>query len=459
MTRTDNRRKKSSDSQLKGLDRAVAIVTQGSRLEDEDPGRKAKGRNKTSDRVRGNVSGGNSDSPTAGRANYSGWRNIFNPVFCYHGMIFVVIALTFLGIIMVFSSSSVSLVAAGLSAFRDAGKQIIFALIGLVIGLGIVGLSGWSVNLIRNLSLIILLFSWGLQLLTLTKLGVTINGNRGWLSIAGVQFQPAEIMKLALCLWMPLSVTLASRKAQNQEGSRKKALSYWIPVLTLAISFILVLAGKDLGTCLVIAAIGIVALYVGGFPLGWLFAGLLVAGGAVGYFAVFGSENRRARFLATYSGCLGGPSQLGCYQIVHGKYALASGGLMGVGLGASREKWNYLPEAKNDFIFAVIGEELGYVGAVLVILLFLILIWCMINIALRSTDPYAQTVILCVAGWIGFQTFINIGVVTSLLPVIGLPLPFISAGGSALIITLAAAGIVIGLSRRQPEIRATLKKQ
>lgn len=132
---------------------------------------------------------------------------------------------------------------------------------------------------------------------------------------------------------------------------------------------------------------------------------------------------------------------------------------MGVGLGASREKWNYLPEAKNDFIFAVIGEELGYVGAVLVILLFLILIWCMINIALRSTDPYAQTVILCVAGWIGFQTFINIGVVTSLLPVIGLPLPFISAGGSALIITLAAAGIVIGLSRRQPEIRATLKKQ
>ena len=177
MTRTDNRRKKSSDSQLKGLDRAVAIVTQGSRLEDEDPGRKAKGRNKTSDRVRGNVSGGNSDSPTAGRANYSGWRNIFNPVFCYHGMIFVVIALTFLGIIMVFSSSSVSLVAAGLSAFRDAGKQIIFALIGLVIGLGIVGLSGWSVNLIRNLSLIILLFSWGLQLLTLTKLGVTINAN------------------------------------------------------------------------------------------------------------------------------------------------------------------------------------------------------------------------------------------------------------------------------------------
>lgn len=430
-------KKLKSDPQLRGLDKAVELVTQGSYIE-------------------GGPAEGRAGRPGRKNADYSGWRSIFNPVFCYNGMILVAGALTVLGIIMVFSSSSVNLVSAGFSSWRDASRQLLFAVIGLLAGVGLVHFSDAVSNLIRYTSLFILLGSWVLQALTLTSLGKTVNGNTGWLVIAGTQFQPAEIMKLALCLWMPLTVASASRRAEGKTTLVQRALAYWPALVTFLISFILVFAGKDLGTGLIIAVIALIALYVGGFPLGLFFGGLIIAGGAVSYFFVLGNENRRKRLLAVYSGCPGGPSQDGCYQIVHGKYALSSGGLTGLGLGASREKWNYLPEAKNDFIFAIIGEELGYIGAVFVILLFLILAWCMVNIALRSNDTYSQTVILCVTGWIIFQAFVNIGVVTSVLPVIGLPLPFISAGGSALIITLMAMGIVIGLSRRQEEIRASL---
>ena len=147
-----------------------------------------------------------------------------------------------------------------------------------------------------------------------------------------------------------------------------------------------------------------------------------------------------------------------CYQAVHGKYAMASGGLLGVGVGNSGEKWGYLPEAHNDFIFAIIGEETGFVGASLVILLFLVLGWCMLVVALQSQDRYITLVLASITVWIVGQAFVNIGVVVGLFPVMGVPLPFVSAGGSSLILCLGAAGVTISMMKQQPQIQAEMQR-
>lgn len=450
-------KKTGNDPQLKGLDKAVAMVTRGSRIEDSDSSSRGSRPGSASAFARRASSGPTAALPEDNQV-YSGWRSVFNPVYCFYGMIACVGILTVFGIIMVFSSSSVNLISGGFSPWRDASRQLVFALGGLLVGGVLILFANRFAGLLRILSVLALLGSWGLQALTMTSLGRSVNGNTGWLVLGPVQFQPAEVMKLALCLWMPFSVTQASARAAKVKGTWDKLLKYAPPFFSFLISFALIMFGKDLGTAMIITLICLTALYVGGFPLGPLATLTGLGAFAVGYFMVFGSANRRDRFSATYSGCTGGPNQFGCFQIVHGKYALASGGLLGKGLGGSLEKWNYLPEAKNDFIFAVIGEEMGYIGALGIILLFIILAWCMINIALRTRDCFSQTVILCVASWISFQAIINIGVVTSLLPVIGLPLPFISSGGSALVVTLTAMGVVIGLSRRQDEIKAATSR-
>jgi hypothetical protein len=187
---------------------------------------------------------------------------------------------------------------------------------------------------------------------------------------------------------------------------------------------------------------------------------------------VTGSGNRMQRIHALFSGCQGSDDKLGvCYQVIHGRFALASGGLFGLGLGASREKWSYLPEAQNDFIFAVIGEELGFVGALAVILLFALIAWFLLQVAVQMRPPaerpttavarvadhqrqYARIVLVCITGWICFQALINIMVVLQLAPVIGLPLPFVSAGGTALVSCLTASGVAAAMMREQPQIAA-----
>ena len=145
------------------------------------------------------------------------------------------------------------------------------------------------------------------------------------------------------------------------------------------------------------------------------------------------SPNRLNRVLAAYQECSGTDAQKVCYQSIHAKYALAEGGLFGVGLGNSREKWNYLSEAHNDFIFAIIGEETGFIGAAIVIILFVVLGGCMISVALQTADRYASVSLLCITVWLVGQALINIGVVVGVFPVMGVPMPFVSAGGSSLI--------------------------
>lgn len=378
-------------------------------------------------------------------ADFTGFRSFFNPLWCYHGFIVAVLVLCAFGVIMVFSSSSVNLVAAGQSPWSRAINQGGYCAIGLV---GAFIFSRISVKRYMRHASGFMLFAMLVQALTLTPLGTgeEETGNNGWIVLGPVSLQPAEMTKLALCLWLPFALRKASRQ-YALEGIK----AYMMPGLMYAGALGLVMLGKDLGTGLIIVFIGVVAFMISGFPLKWMAAGAGVLAALVGVL-VISSPNRLNRVLAAYQPCT--DLQGVCFQSTHAKYALAEGGLLGVGLGNSREKWNYLPAAHTDFIYAIIGEETGFVGALTVLLLFIVIGWCLISVALQVQERYAAMVLVCIAVWLVGQALVNIGVVIGVFPVLGVPMPFVSSGGSSMIMCLCAAGAAVGMMRAQPQINA-----
>lgn len=300
---------------------------------------------------------------------YKGWRVLLNPLGCYYGFIAAVGILTVFGIIMVFSSSSVDMVAAGSSPWAKALNKVGFSVVGLVLALVAAHCKGRT---LKRLALPMYLVSVAVQVFTFF-FGIDVGGNRGWLRIAGIQFQPAEFMKFTICLWFPLAMISMMRLKPGIRQSRKAwDLGDWGRTFGLYVLGLgSVLLGKDLGTALVIILIGLMAIVVSGFPMKYVGLVGIVAVVGVAILTVF-SSNRMSRIMATYTGCTADNIDV-CYQATHSNYALASGGLLGAGLGNSREKWNYLPAAHNDFIFAIIGEETGFVGAALVVLLFVVI--------------------------------------------------------------------------------------
>lgn len=378
------------------------------------------------------------------RSDYTGWRALLNPLWCYHGFRVAVLVLTCFGVVMVFSSSAVDMIAQGASPWRQALSQGVYCVLGLVVAFIAMHV---PVPVYRRFGAVAVGVAMLLQLLTLTPLGVTVSGNTGWIGVEGVfTLQPAEVMKLALCIWLPTALIIAKRRFPDAGWK-----AYVAPLLVYVACLGLVMLGRDMGTGMIIVMIGLVAFLVGGFPGKWM---AIALGAAVVMATVFvvSSPNRLNRVLAAYQTCE--DTQGVCYQSTHARYAIASGGLFGVGIGNSREKWNYLPAAHNDFIFAIIGEETGFIGAALVILLFVVIGWCMVVMALQSRDRYASMVLMCIAVWIVGQGLVNIAVVVGLLPVMGVPMPFVSAGGSSLIMCLAAAGVSMSMMRAQPEVRA-----
>lgn len=381
---------------------------------------------------------------------YVGLRSLLNPIWCFHGFRVSVIILTIFGVIMVFSSSSVNMIANGQSPWSQALKQGGFCVLGLIVGVACMMIPA---ELIRKFSFVFLIIALLLQSLTFTPLGIDVQGNKGWIGLFGFTFQPAEVVKLALCIWLPRELIYAQKQI-NKVGPYKAYLKL---IAWLGLALLLVVSGKDLGTAMILFAIAGAALLLGDFPGKWL--AIVACGGAVLVGGlVITSPNRLSRIMATYQTCSASDMQGVCYQAVHGKYAMASGGLLGVGIGNSGEKWGYLPEAHNDFIFAIIGEETGFVGASLVILLFLVLGWCMLVVALQSQDRYITLVLASITVWIVGQAFVNIGVVVGLFPVMGVPLPFVSAGGSSLILCLGAAGVTISMMKQQPQIQAEMQR-
>ncbi|QAY70633.1 putative lipid II flippase FtsW [Xylanimonas protaetiae] len=344
------------------------------------------------------------------------------------------------GLIMVLSSSTITSIAAGHSPYAEFVRQGQFFLMGLPV---MIVAARLPVRWYKRFAWPALLVALGLQSLTLIPaLARTQGGNSGWISLGGFTMQPAEVGKLALTIWLG---HVLGRK-QRMLGKWSHTLLPAAPGAVLVIG--LVLLGHDLGTALVVCGLVLGAFWVAGAPARLLALGGGMAAVIVGYVFVLGSSNRVSRILAAYDPNCDVTSI--CYQTQHGLFALGTGGLFGVGLGASREKWRYLPEAHNDFIYAIIGEELGLFGTLMVLGLFVALGIAMSRVVRRHPDPFVKITTAAVACWVVGQAFINIGVVIGIIPVIGVPLPLVSAGGSALVTTMAALGMVISFARSEP---------
>jgi cell division protein FtsW len=287
-----------------------------------------------------------------------------------------------------------------------------------------------------------------LVLLVLTAfLGVTRNGNTNWLAYGPLQIQPSEIAKLALVLW-------AAHVYANKErrlGSLHQVMMPVVPGLLVATG--LVIFGKDLGTALVLFAILLGMLWVVGAPARVFALSFLVISVFAG--ALAATDPERLTRITTFTDPMRDYNSAG-WQPAHGLFALSSGGLFGQGIGASQQKWGNLPEAHTDFIFAVLGEELGLVGTLLVIGLFLTIAYAAIRVARRTRDPFVRYMTFGIVVWIIGQMMINVGMVLALLPVIGIPLPLVSYGGSALVPSLVALGMLVGFARREPEAHRAL---
>lgn len=343
-----------------------------------------------------------------------------------------------LGLVMVLSSSAISSIAESGSPYGVFLRQAQYALIGLVV---MFVASRLSVPVLRRLAWPALLFAIALQMLVFTPLGRAEGGNRNWVYLGGTAFQPSEVVKLGLALW--LGAVLARKRPLLREW--RHAVIPAIPVAGLAVG--VVLLGHDLGTALIMLALVAGAMFVGGVPMR-VFGVAGVAAAATVTLLVLAGNKRVERIMSWLStDC---DLQVACYQPKHGTWALGSGGVFGMGLGASREKWHYLPAAHNDYIFAIIGEELGLVGTLLVLTLFGLLAAAFLRLVARHPDPFVKVATAAIGSWVIGQALVNIAVVIGLAPVVGIPLPLVSAGGSALIVTMAAMGVVIAFARSEP---------
>ncbi|MDN5773442.1 MAG: putative lipid II flippase FtsW [Brevibacterium aurantiacum] len=374
------------------------------------------------------------------------------PLTTYYLILVSVLALTSLGLVMVLSASSITSYDGGEgSSFAYFNKQAGFVALGIIL---MVAASFFPVHVWRKVSWWALLLGVGMQAsVFIPGLGKSTKGNANWIQFGGFQLQPSEFLKIALAVW--LGAVLASKYGKMTTFGH--AMIPVVPGIILAVG--LVVGGNDLGTALVLMAMALVCLFIGFFP--WKYFLLLFGGlASVAAFFVFSSENRLNRITAALTGHADQSASdiTGqAWQSNHGLFSLASGGWLGVGLGASREKWSWLPEAHNDFIFAIIGEELGLLGSLAVILMFVALACGMIRVILRSKSRFIQITTAGLFAWLIGQAAINIAVVTGLLPVIGLPLPFVSYGGSSIVASLLAVGVILSFARTEDGAPAAIK--
>lgn len=366
-------------------------------------------------------------------------RAFDTPAASYYMILGATTLLTVLGLVMVLSSSAVDAMADGQSPFAIFSKQLAFAIIGVPV---MIIVSRTQAQHVRWSAWPLLLAAAALQCLVFVPgIGYGVKGNLNWIKIGPITAQPSEAAKLALIIWMATVLATKGRLAKEW----RHAL---FPVVIGAGLLVgLVLYGHDMGTAVVMVVMIGAMLFVAGAPVR-----IFVVGGAAVAAAVIplvlASPSRMQRVSAFLTGKC--DVQAVCYQSTHGKYALASGGLFGVNLGGSREKWSYLPEAHNDFIFAVIGEELGLVGTLVVMAMFAGLTLALLRIIRRHESPFIKIATAGILAWVVGQAAINIAVVLGLLPVLGVPLPMVSYGGSALLACLAGMGLALSFARQEP---------
>ena len=376
-------------------------------------------------------------------------RRIKNPAAPFYALVISVALLSLLGVIMVFSASSIYSLDTRGSAVAIFIRQLLFLFISIPM---VLVMSRLSLNTWRNLAKFGLVLSIIILLaLRIPGVGKSVNGNTNWISLGVVDVQPSELAKFLLILWS--SQLLASRISAG--FIRFNVLALIAPGFIVVSG--LILWGRDLGTASVIMAILGGLLFVSGIPLRLI--GTLVAAGAIALaFFIVTAPYRAARwsvFLNPFN-----PEQYKNegWQPAHSLLGLASGGIFGVGLGGSRQKWGNLPEAHTDFIFAIIGEELGLIGTLFILGLLATLIYSILRIAISAEDSFTRFACAGIASWFAIQSVLNIGSALSLLPVVGVTLPLVSYGGSALIATYMGIGFVASSALRNPLIIAELRR-
>lgn len=370
-----------------------------------------------------------------------------HPLSTYYLLLGASLLLLVLGLVMVLSASSIESYRVFGSAYTLAQRQAMFAVIGVV---GLVFAARTSIQFWRAICWYLLAVSLGL-LIAVLIVGVEVSGQRNWIELFGpFRLQPSEFAKFALIVW---GADLLTRKS-HLLNSWKHLL---IPLLPVAgLMMVLVLLEGDFGNAFMLAAITCGMLFAVGAPLR-LF--VLLAGLGVGgiWLLTIAAPYRMDRFAAWLNP---GNDRLGVdWQVTQGQYALGTGGFWGVGLGASREKWGSLPEAHTDFIFPVIGEELGLVGTLAVLGLFGILAFAIFRLSKSTNEPFVRVAAAGVGSWILLQAILNIGAVLGLLPITGVPLPLVSYGGSSLLPILAAVGMLLAFARQEPAARTALRRK
>lgn len=353
------------------------------------------------------------------------------------------LGLAIFGCIMVLSASSVTMISQGQSPFSQVSSQIMFLVVGV---LAMAGITRIPVGYYHKKSVVYAMLIVALVMqLAVVVVGVEVNGNRNWLKIPGIgQIQPSEFSKLAIIMW------LAWVYSRHGDISRSIWRTLFPSIYGVGALVLLIMLGGDMGTAMVYGFIFVGMMWLAGASR----SSLLKIGGAFAVLALVGvlsSANRVARIFGIWGSC----TNANCDQANSGEVALTTGGFLGVGLGQSRQKYNYLAEAHNDYIFAIIGEELGLLGTLAVLLLYVGLVYCAVRIMLRTTDPLVRLATGGIMIWLTSQAIINMGMVSRILPVIGVPLPFVSYGGSSLLSSLFAAGLLLAFARQTPLRGAT----
>ena len=368
------------------------------------------------------------------------------PLTSFHLMVSVAALLTTLGLIMVLSASGVH------SYDEDGSPWAIFARQLMWAGLGL--FACWfalrlPVSLMRRTSLVAFAVTIVMLVLVLVPgIGRVSNGTRGWFVIAGLSMQPSELTKIAFVVWG--SHLLATRRMER--ASLREMLIPLFPAAVIALA--LIVAQPDLGQTVSLGIILLALLWFAGLPLKVFVSSLLAAIAAAAVLAL--SEGYRSDRVRSWLDPNADVQGAG-YQARQAKFALANGGVFGDGLGQGTAKWNYLPNAHNDFIFAIVGEELGFIGAAGLLALFGVFAYTGMRIARRSADPFLRLLTATATAWVIGQVFINVGYVIGLLPVTGIQLPLISAGGTSTATTLFMVGLMANAARHEPDAVAALR--
>ena len=348
-----------------------------------------------------------------------------------------IITLTLIGVglVMVFSSSAVTSNIRYGDAYYYFKRQLIWVLVGLA---ALIFMMKINFNRLRPLAVPVMVIALITLILVITPIGIEVKGSQRWLGIGQLTFSPSELMKLAIVLFLAKSM---GNNINDMQSLKDGVLPY---LLIMALVCGLIMVQPDLGTAVAIAGTVFFMMMVAGAKTSHL-TGLMLGGIAAVGAAIYFADYRTERIIAflnpwKYASDEG-------FQTIQSLYALGSGGLFGMGLGRSRQKFFYLPEQHTDFIFAILGEELGFIGAFLVIVLFLLFAWRGFKIAMNAPDNFSSLLASGLTIIIVLQAAINIAVVSGALPVTGITLPFISYGGSSLLFSMMAVGLLLNISR------------